>query len=86
VTLSADEIEHSKYSFEATAEGDAETDFYAWDFNHKPEIGFNPNILMDKEGKQIRKFTPGEHLVAVEAVDKKGLDGQDKVKINVEEK
>jgi hypothetical protein len=38
---------------------------------------------LDKDGKQVRKFQPGEHHIAVEAVDKQGLDGQDKVKIKI---
>jgi hypothetical protein len=85
ITLTAEETEHSKYSFEATAESENEIAFFSWDFKHKPEDGFNPEILLDKDGKQVRKFQPGEHHIAVEAVDNKGLDGQDKVKIKVKE-
>jgi hypothetical protein len=40
---------------------------------------------LDKVGKQKKKFNEGEHHIAVEAVDIQGLDGQDKVKINVKD-
>jgi hypothetical protein len=83
VTLTADEIEYAKYAFEATVESEVPKAFFSWDFNHKPEEGFKPEILLDKDGKQVRKFQQGEYIVAVEAVDKSGLDAQDKVKIKV---
>jgi hypothetical protein len=38
---------------------------------------------MDKTGVQEKKFTEGEHNIAVQAVDRKGLSGTDKVKIKV---
>jgi hypothetical protein len=38
---------------------------------------------MDKEGMQEKKFTEGEHKVAVKVIDKQGLGGIDKVKIEV---
>ncbi|MCL2040861.1 MAG: hypothetical protein FWG84_02320 [Bacteroidales bacterium] len=85
VTLTANEIELSKFAFEATAESETEIEFYSWDFNHKPEDGFKADVYLDKDGKQVRKFYPGEHHIAVEAVDKSGLDGMDKVKIKVKE-
>ena len=86
VSLTAEEIESYKFYFEANAESESEIVNYSWDFDHKPEVGFNPDVLMDKAGKQIRKFQQGEYLVAVEAVNKQGLDGQGKVKIKVKEK
>jgi hypothetical protein len=85
VSLTADEIERYKYAFEATAESETGIEFYSWDFSHKPENGFKPDVYLDKEGKQVRKFQPGEHHIAVEAVDKSGLDGTDKIKIKVKE-
>jgi DNA modification methylase len=83
VSLTANELENYKFAFEATAESESGIEFYSWDFDHKPEEGFKAEVYLDKEGKQVRKFQPGEHHVAVEAVDKQGLDGQDKVKIKV---
>jgi len=83
VTLTANELEQHKYAFEATAESEAGIEFYSWDFNHKPEDGFKADIYLDKEGKQIRKLKPGKHQIAVEAVDTSGLDGMDKIKLEV---
>jgi len=83
VTLTANELEQYKYAFEATAESETGIEFYSWDFNHKPEDGFKAGIYLDKEGKQVRKLKPGEHQIAVEAVDKSGLDSMDKIKLKV---
>jgi site-specific DNA-methyltransferase (adenine-specific) len=85
VSLTANEIELYKYALEATAESEAGIEFYSWDFDHNPEEGFKPEVLLDKDGKQVRKFQPGEHLIAVEAVDKNGLEGMDKLELNVQE-
>ena len=85
VLLTADEIERNKYAFNATAKSEAGVEFFSWDFNHKPEDGFKTEIYLDKDGKQVRKLQPGEHHVAVEAVDKHGLDGMDTIKLNVKE-
>ena len=84
VSLSASEVERYEYAFEATAESDVGVEFYSWDFEHDPDVGFKPDIYLDKEGKQVRKFQPGEHRVAALATDKKGLDGMDEVEIKVE--
>jgi site-specific DNA-methyltransferase (adenine-specific) len=83
VSLTASETEHRKFALEATARGDAEIEFYSWDFDHKPEDGFKADVYLDKEGKQVRSFQPGEHHIAVEAVDKNGMDGTDKIKLDV---
>jgi len=83
VTLTANELEQYNYAFEATAESETGIEFYSWDFNHKPEDGFKAEIYLDKEGKQVRKLKPGEHQIAVEAVDKSGLDSMDKIKLKV---
>jgi len=85
VSLTANELENYKFAFEASAESETGIEFYSWDLNHKPEDGFKPDVFLDKEGKQVRKFQPGEHQIAVEAVDKSGLDGMDKIKIEVKE-
>ena len=85
VSLTADEIERNKYAFNAATKSDVGIEFFSWDFNHKPDEGFKAEIYMDKEGKQVRKLNPGEHHIAVEAVDKKGLDGMDAIKLNVKD-
>ena len=84
VSLSANELEQYKYAFEATAESDAGIEFYSWDFNNKPDEGFKPDVYLDKTGKQVRKFEPGEHKIAAQATDKNGLDGTDKIEIKIE--
>jgi hypothetical protein len=85
VSLSAEEVEMYKYAFEATAESEAGIDFFSWDFDHNPKKGFQPNVVFDKEGKQVHKFAPGKHHVAVKAVDKLGLEGTDTMKLKVED-
>jgi len=84
VTLTASELEHLKYAFEATAESETGIEHYSWDFNHRPEEGFKADVYLDREGKQVRKLQPGEHQIAVEAVDKSGLDGMDKIKLKID--
>jgi len=82
VTLTAEELENLKYRFEATAESKTGVDFYSWDFSHD-EQEFKADIVMDKKGVQEKKFKEGEHNIAVQAVDKKGLSGSDSLKIKV---
>ena len=81
--MEASEIEKYKYAFEANAESEAGIEFYSWDFDHKPEDGFKAEIYLDREGKQVRKFQPGEHNIAVEATDKHGLDATDSINLNI---
>ena len=85
VTLTAKEMEDLKYRFEANAESETGIDFFSWDLSHN-EKEFTADVVMDKEGIQEKKFTEGEHHIAVQAVDKKGLSGTDKVKIDVKRK
>jgi hypothetical protein len=82
VTLTAEELENLKYRFEAKAKSETGIDFYSWDFSHD-EQEFKADIVMDKKGVQEKKFTEGEHNIAVQAVDKKGLSGSDSLKIKV---
>jgi DNA modification methylase len=85
VTLTAEELENYKYKFEANTENVSGIDFYSWDFSHNGKE-FRVDVVMDKEGVQEKKFSEGEHNVAVKAVDKHGLSGMDKVKIKVKKK
>jgi len=85
VTLTAEEVEELKYKFEANAESETGIDFFSWDLSHN-EKEFKADVVMDKKGVQEKKFTEGEHHIAVQAVDKKGLSGTDKVKIDVKRK
>jgi hypothetical protein len=85
VSLEAAALDNNEYMFTANAESESEIEFYSWDFAHNEKEGFKADILLDKEGKQKKKFPSGEHQIAVEAVDKSGLDAIDKVKIKVNE-
>jgi hypothetical protein len=85
VTLTAEELEDLKYRFEANAETETGIDFYSWDLSHNQKE-FKADVVMEKKGVQEKKFTEGEHHIAVQAVDKKGLSGTDKVKIDVKHK
>jgi len=85
VTLTASELEDLKYKFEAQTESETGIDFFSWDLSHNQKE-FKADVVMDKTGVQEKKFTEGEHHIAVQAVDKKGLSGADKVKIDVKRK
>ena len=85
VTLTAEELENLKYKFEANAESETGIDFFSWDLSHD-EREFKADVIMDKKGVQEKKFAEGEHHIAVQAVDKKGLSGTDKLKIDVKRK
>ena len=85
VSLTAEELEDLKYKFEANAESEIGVDFFSWDLSHN-EKEFRADVVMDKTGVQEKKFTEGEHHIAVQAVDKKGLSGTDKIKIDVKRK
>jgi hypothetical protein len=82
VTLSAEEQEQNQYLLQAEAQN---IDFYSWDFNHHKEKLFNPDVVFDTVGKQVRTFSPGKHVVAVKAVDEKGLEGVDALELKVKE-
>ncbi|MDR1023866.1 MAG: site-specific DNA-methyltransferase [Prevotellaceae bacterium] len=86
VLLSADNIDENEFEFTAKAKSELDIDFYAWDFSHSEQNGFKPDVLFDKIGKQTKKFPDGEHQIAVEAVDREGISGTDKVKIKVKNK
>jgi DNA modification methylase len=85
VVITSKELENYKYLLEASAESDSGIEFYSWDFEHNSEEGFKADVVIDKEGKQVRKFDPGEHCIAVEAVDKEGLEGTGELTLKVKE-
>jgi DNA modification methylase len=85
VSITSKELENYRYLLEASAESDSGIEFYSWDFNHSPEEGFNADILIDRDGKQVKQFEPGEHNIAVEAVDKEGLEGVGELTLKVNE-
>jgi DNA modification methylase len=85
VKLTAEELENLKYRLEARTESKTGIDFYAWDLSHNEEE-FIADVVMDKTGIQEKTFAEGEHKIAVQAIDKKGLSGTDKLKIKVKKK
>lgn len=83
VSLSAESIDRNEFEFTAKVKSELDIDFYAWDFSHSEQNGFKADVLFDKVGKQTKKFPDGEHQIAVEAVDREGISGTDKVRIKV---
>ena len=83
VALEANELENNEYLFVANAQSEVGIEFFSWDFTNNEKEGFKADVLLDKDGKQKRKLKAGTHQIAVEAIDKQGLDGQDKVKIKI---
>lgn len=69
--------------FIATAQSEAGIEFYSWDFEYNQEKGFKPTVIIDKEGKQVYKFKPGLHNIAVKVVDDDGLEGIEIIKLKV---
>jgi hypothetical protein len=74
VDLKSEELEDMKYRFIAQAESTIGIDFFVWDFKYTGQE-FKADVIMDKKGEQEKKFTEGEHIIAVKAVDKQGLEG-----------
>ncbi len=56
--------------------------FYSWDFAYQ-EPNFNPEILLDKTGKQTYLFKAGEHKIAVKVVDNEWIETIEVVKLKV---
>lgn len=69
--------------FIAKGESKAGIEFFAWDFDYKADRGFKPMVLIDKQGKQLHKFKPGQHNIAVKVVDNEGLDNIEIIKLKV---
>ena len=63
-----------EFSFKAIANGNAEIEFYNWDFYYDAEKGFKPDVMLDKQGEQVWKFKSGKHTVAVKVVNNDGLE------------
>jgi hypothetical protein len=69
---------------EFTAKGVSESgmEFYAWDFRYDGKT-FKPEEMLDKTGVQVRKLKPGEHTIAVKAVDNDGLEALEIVRVKI---
>jgi len=83
--IDADSKAIRNIEFEAIGECEdgKEIEFFAWDFDFDKEKGFKPEILIDKTGKQTRKFQAGEHNIAVKIVDTEGLESLEIVKLKI---
>lgn len=81
--LARDKKNIREIEFNAKGESEAGIEFFSWDFNYNSQIGFKPEIIIDKEGKQQYKFKPGHHTIAVKVVDNDGLDNVEVIKLKV---
>ncbi|ROL61717.1 hypothetical protein D9V86_04365, partial [Bacteroidetes/Chlorobi group bacterium ChocPot_Mid] len=70
--------------FTATAESESGIEFYSWDFDYNDEEKkFNASIMLDKDGIQTHKFEPGQHTIAIKAIDNEGLEAIEVVRVKV---
>jgi len=69
--------------FIATAQSEAGIEFYSWDFEYNEEKGFNPQEIMDKDGRQTRTLKAGTHNIAVKAVDNDGMESMEIISLKV---
>ncbi len=69
--------------FTAAGESDSGIEFYSWDFSFDEEKKFNANIMLDKDGVQTHKFEPGQHTIAIKAIDNEGLEAVEVVRVKV---
>ncbi len=70
--------------FRAIAVSPAGVEFYAFDFNYNEETRiFSAELMLNKEGIASFKFKPGNHTIAVKAVDNEGLEAIEVIKVKV---
>lgn len=81
--LGADAKALREVEFTATAESDAGIEFFAWDFDYNAAKGFNAAVLLDKAGKQTRKFKAGAHTIAVKVIDNEGLENIEVIQLKI---
>ena len=81
-----EKLEGSKRKLEFTAHGNspAGIEFYSWDFSYDIEgKKFNPQILLDKAGRQTTLLQAGTHNIAVKVVDNDGLENVECIKLRI---
>jgi len=88
ITVEVNELPRDKKNIreiELIAKGNspAGIEFYSWDWDYDAQKGFKPEVIIDKQGKQIQKFKPGQHNIAVKVVDNDGLDNIEVIKLKV---
>jgi hypothetical protein len=81
--LERDEKNNRKIEFIATGQSPAGIEFYSWDFSYDKEKGFKPEVIIDREGKQIVSLKSGMHTIAVKVVDNDGLENMEIVKLKI---
>jgi site-specific DNA-methyltransferase (adenine-specific) len=70
--------------FAAKAVSDKIIGFYSWDWAYDvAEKKFMAQVIMDREGVQVKKFEPGFHQIAVKVVDNEGMETVETVKLKV---
>ncbi|MDR0567818.1 MAG: hypothetical protein LBG87_01240 [Spirochaetaceae bacterium] len=89
VTLRINELEINsdgsrKIECIALGGSSAGIEFYSWDFSYdKEKKRFNPQILLDKAGKQIVTLKAGTHRIAVKTVDNDGLENIEDITLTI---
>ena len=73
----------SKIEFTADARSKVGIEFYSWDFDFNAEKGFNPQVIIDKDGRQTQTLKVGEHNIAVKAVDNDGIESMEIISLKV---
>lgn len=68
---------------EFIAKTQARIEFYQWDFDYKEADGFKADIMIDKEGKQVKNFELGEYNIACKVVDIEGLQSIETIKLKI---
>lgn len=70
--------------FTAVAESIAGIEFYSFDFDYNEETQiFSAEQLLNREGIATHKFKPGNHAIAVKAVDNEGMDAIEIIRIKI---
>ena len=68
---------------EFIAKTDVEVEFFGWDWDYVEGESFKAEVLLDKTGKQTKKFKPGTYTIAVKAIDFEGLEAIEIIKLKV---
>ena len=82
--LGMDSKQAREVEFTAKGESEAGIEFYAWDWSYDQEQGvFKPEILRDREGKQVYKFKARTYCIAAKVVDNDGLESMEVIKLKI---
>jgi len=81
--LGVDEKGNREIEFTAIGESDSGIEMYSWDWDYNEVNGFKPEILLDKEGVQVRKLKPDGYVIAVRVFDNQGLEATEIIHLKV---